>query len=296
VSEVKLFKLFFLEAFKLERKAIPALKPTYGKPVEILFAWPHEDKKIIRIFRDNQLSIEIQFADCIEENICAEIYANFPSENGNTGWKFIPFEKISLGRYKLDYSFCKCGLFEFRVKYSFDNGSTWFWDHASEKKVFVDPPEMRSIRVYTLIPTVSGTITEWKKMLTQIKEMGFNAIHLLPVTKMGSSESPYSATDLFEIDPSYIDPLDPADGITQFESFVEEAKKTGIKLFLDIVVNHINPESNLAQDRPEWIIKDSSEKDGFKRAGATHMNSWIRWDDLVLINYANSDKIGRAHV
>ncbi len=272
----------------MERKPIPVLRAIYGQTNEIIFAYPYKDKKIIRIYRDVPLYLEIEIEKCTEDTL-VEIYANFPDEEEKARWKNIPMEKISCGRYKLNYNFNKCGLFEFKIKYSQDGGHTWFLDSGPVRKVFVDPPNMRSLRVYTFIPTVSGTITDWKKKLIEIKDMGFNAIHLLPITKMGSSESPYSATDLFDIDPSYIDPDNPDDSLSQFESFIEEAKKNGIRLFMDIVVNHINPESNVAKKCPEWIVRDNNEKDGFKRAGAIHNNSWIRWEDLVLINYNMGD-------
>ncbi len=272
----------------MERRPVPVLKSIYGRDGEIIFSYPYRDEKIIRTFRDTPLYLEIEVAES-RDNIIVEMYADFPDDMQKTKWKNIPMDKIAPGRYKLDYSFNKCGLFEFKIKYSFDSGKTWFWDAGPVRRVLVDPPNMKSLRIYTLIPTASGTISEWKKLLPVIRSDGFNAVHLLPVTRMGSSESPYSSVNLFEIDPSFMDPSDPADGISQFESFVEEAKNNGIKLFLDIVVNHINPESNLALECPDWIVRDSGEKDGFKRAGCVHNNSWIKWEDLVLINYANAD-------
>lgn len=272
----------------LERRPVPVLKSAYGKAGQIIFAYPYRDKKIIRTFRDTPLHIEVEVAEA-KEKILVEIYADFPDEQQKTRWRNLSMEEISPGRHKLDYSFNKCGLFEFKIKYSYDSGKSWFWDAGPVRKVFVDPPNMRSLRVYTLVPTVSGSISDWKKKLSEIKGYGFNALHLLPVTRMGTSESPYSAADLFEIDPSYLDPGNPADGMAQFESFVEEAKKKGIRLFIDIVVNHINPESTVARECSDWIVRDQSEKDGLKRAGCYHKNSWIKWEDLVLVNYTSTD-------
>ena len=280
----------------MDRKPIPILKSIHWQQDELIFAYPYTDKKIIRIYRDVPFYLEIEILNA-SENLIAEVHANFPDGSGKKPkWQNISMEKISCGRYKLEYYFAKCGLFEFKIKYTPDKGNTWFLNSGPTMKVLVDPPSMRSLRVYTFIPSVSGTISDWKKKLIEIKEMGFNAIHLLPLTKMGKSESPYSATDLFDIDPSYLDPNDPADSLAQLESFVEEAKKNKIRLFVDIVVNHISPESNVAKTCPEWIIKDENEKDGFKRAGATHQNSWIRWEDLVLIAYRNSDPILKQEI
>lgn len=272
----------------MERKPIPVLRSSYGKEDAIIFAYPKKEEKITRTFRDADLYLEIEITEK-GENIMAELYANFPDKKQKIKWKNHPMEMISQGRYKLDYTFNKCGLFEFKIRYTLDGGVNWLWDAGPVRKVLVDPPDMKSIKIYTLIPTVSGTITDWKEMLHKIKTLGFNGLHILPITKMGSSESPYSAVDLFTIDPSYVDPALPEDGITQFESFVEEAKQVGIKLFLDIVINHINPESNFASQCSDWIVADSEESDGFRRAGCEHKNSWIKWEDLVLINYGRTD-------
>ena len=272
----------------MERRPVPALKSHMGKEGEIIFAYPYRDEKIIRTFRDKPLHMEIETAGK-ENNLLVEVYADFPDDACRSRWKNIPMEEISPGRYKIDYSFSVCGLFEFKIKYSFDNGKSWFWDSGPVRKVLVDPPGMRSLRIYTLIPSVSGNISEWKQKLSEIRDMGFNAVHLLPVTKMGSSKSPYSSVDLFDIDPVYADPDSPLPGLDQFEGFVEEAGRLGIKLFIDIVVNHINPESEVAGECPEWIQSDENEPDRLKRAGCRHHDSWIRWEDLVLINYEHPD-------
>lgn len=271
----------------MERRSVPVLRTVKGLPDDIMFLYPYRNEKIIRAYRDKNLHLELEISRWNSETI-VEIYADFPDKYQKTRWKYHRMEN-SRGRFFFDIIFSKCGLYEFKIRYSRDGGKTWQWNSIPDRKILVDPPGMKNLRVYTLIPNSSGNITEWKKKLKEISQLGFNAVHLLPVTAMGKSESPYSAVDLFDIDHSYADKDRKESALDQFEEFVEEAKNLGIRLYLDIVINHINPESIPAVECGNWIVKDDSEKDGFKRAGCYHQNSWIRWDDLVLINYENPD-------
>ena len=76
----------------------------------------------------------------------------------------------------------RSGLFSFWTRFSIDNGATWVHDPVPDAWLLVDPPQVDEIRMYTLIPNVSGTIADWSATLPHIKAMGFNAIHLLPLT------------------------------------------------------------------------------------------------------------------
>ena len=207
----------------MERRSIPVLKTEKGSPDDIMFLYPYRNENIIRTYRDRSLHLEIEIAGADPDTV-AEIYADFPDMDRKTRWNYYRMEN-SGGRFYLDIIFTKCGIYQFKIRYSHDGGKNWLWDSMPDKKILVDPPGMKNLRVYTLIPNSSGTITDWKKKLNDIKQLGFNAVHLLPVTKMGRSESPYSAADLFDIDPSYPDPAEKTSGLDQFESFCGKGKK-----------------------------------------------------------------------
>jgi len=92
------------------------------------------------------------------------------------------------------------------------------------------------MRLYTLIPIVSGTITEWSSKLAQIKQMGFDTVHLLPLTTLDTSRSPYSAKDLFSVEPRYVTGGAAGDGLAELEQFVETARSLEIRLCFDLVL------------------------------------------------------------
>ena len=203
--------------------------------------------------------------------------------NLNGKWENLPLESVpgEKGVFVFRVEKLHAGLFMFRLYGTSGNDS--LWDPAGYVRFLCDPESSGNIRMYTLIPNVSGRISDWTEMLGDISESGFNTLHILPFTTMGSSESPYSSSDLFSIDSAY------ADEVSEFRKFASKAKRKGIKICLDIVLNHISNENIICRTNADWIIPDPEREDGMKRAGCYHNNSWISWEDLVLVNYNHPD-------
>jgi len=160
----------------------------------------------------------------------------------------------------------------------------------------IDPPQVDALRLYTLIPAVSGTLADWKNDLKRISDMGFNGVHLLPITTLDTSESPYSARDLFDIDPRYLIEGSKQDGLSQLEDFVEAAQRLNVRLCFDLVPNHIGVHSMMAQQAPEWIVPDQDRPDGLRRARYWSDQGWRSWEDLVLINYEHPSEEARSEI
>jgi hypothetical protein len=123
--------------------------------------------------------------------------------------------------------------------------------------------------------------------------MGFNAIHLLPIIKLGPSLSPYAAYDLFSIDQAYSETLDREQGFAVFQRFVDDCKKLKIALIIDLVFNNVGLSSLVVNEHREWIADDPLETDGIKRAGWSDGTTWHTWQDTALINYTPIQKKNR---
>lgn len=126
--------------------------------------------------------------------------------------------------------------------------------------------------------------------------MGFNAVHLLPVTEMDESKSPYAAKDLFHVEPEYGIPGYPRAIEKQWNFFVEELVRFDLKLSVDIVLNHVGVTGKIATQHPEWFYPDAAEPDGIKRAGWWKGEEWIKWRDLALIYYDHPEKGIRSKI
>ena len=271
----------------LQRLPIPQLpKHTLqtGEAGIIQRSFPFGKKNFFRLFRDQPLDLTITLNNHNATPPQVVLHTDI-GETGPGDWRDIPFTTTDGLTFRLTHPIPRCGLYRFRIKYSFDGGDPWCWDRAPHSYVMVDPPSLRTVRLYTLIPSASGTLSDWKRLLPDITTMGFDALHLLPVSQMGFSDSPYAASNLFDVDARYRDPSDPRSTLDQFEDFVETCCRHGLRLCLDLVLNHVSADSQIVQSRPDWIVPDDSEPDGFKRAGCWHMQNWIRWEDLVPLQY-----------
>lgn len=273
----------------IQRRRIPELTP---RPVQpgvagiIQRSFRHGPRDFLRQFRDEPLSLTVTLngRETNTSPATVVLHTNIGARQPDQ-WQDLPFETKDNHTYQIRLPLPRCGLFSFRVKYSFDGGQQWYWDRVPYSHVLVDPPSLRTVRLYTMIPSASGTITDWKARLPAIASMGFDTLHLLPITPMGASQSPYAARLLFDVDARYRDPSARGTALDQFEDFLAECKRLRIRLCLDLVLNHISVDSDMATLCPDWIIPDDSEPNGLKRAGCWHLQDWIRWEDLVPIHY-----------
>jgi hypothetical protein len=190
----------------------------------------------------------------------------------------------------------RTGLFSFWTLFSIDGGATWVHDPVPDAWVLVDPPQVDQLRMYTLIPSVSGTIANWTQELHKIKAMGFNAVHFLPLTTLDTSLSPYSAKDLFDVEPGYLAKETGRDGLSQLEELIETAVALDMRLCFDLVLNHVGTDSHIAKRAPGWIMPDESRPDGLRRARYWSDKGWQPWNDLVLIDFEHPSQKTRADI
>jgi hypothetical protein len=188
------------------------------------------------------------------------------------------------------------GLYSFRAEFSQDGGAAWLRDNVRDAWILVDPQQVDALRMYTMLPTVSGTVADWIAGLPRIRDMGFNAIHHLPITSLDTSESPYAAGDLFSIDRGYLIEGSHLDGLTQFEEYIAAAKALDIRLCFDLVLNHVGVNSAMARTAPDWIALDQNQPDGLQRARYWSSQGWRVWNDLVLINYEHYSESIRSEI
>ena len=85
-----------------------------------------------------------------------------------------------------------------------------------------------------------GNLINSVKKLDEIKALGINTLHVLPVNPPGHKQaygiagSLYAPMDFLEIDPALRDPNTPGTVEDQFKYFVDEAHKRGMKVMLDL--------------------------------------------------------------
>ena len=128
---------------------------------------------------------------------------------------------------------------------------------------------------------IHGTFLNAIERLDEVKEQGFNTIHILPVhpagkiKAMGTAGSLYSPKDMLAIDPNLIDPKDPRTDKEQFKAFIDECHKRNIKVMLDMPSC---ASYDMFLDHPEWM---AVERDGLAKTpqGWNDIRMFQPWED-----------------
>ena len=270
----------------------PRVHPISG---QVRRSYPVGRESFSRACQGEFLDLTITTAEALPENVRACLATTLNSLGGNA-WVKIPFVRTDDRTLTCRAAAQYPGLHSFRAEFSLDNGSTWLPDTVPDAWILIDPPQVDALRIYTLIPSVCGTVADWIHDLGRISAMGFNAVHLLPITTLDTSESPYAARDLFDIDPGYRIEGSQLDGLSQLEEFVAAAKALNIRLCFDLVLNHIGLHSTMVKRAPDWIVPDQNQPDGLQRARYWSNQGWRMWDDLVLINYEHPSQAVRSEI
>ncbi len=94
--------------------------------------------------------------------------------------------------------------------------------------------------------------------LDHIKDLGTDIIWLSPVYKSPMDDNGYDISDYYSIDPLF-------GTMEDMDELIKEANDRGIKIVMDLVVNHTS-------DEHPWFIESKSSKDNPKR-------DWYIWKD-----------------
>jgi hypothetical protein len=274
---------------------LPAVPRARSIADDIHRSFPTGRLEFSRAFAGTAMELVISTGKQFPANVKALLVTtiNAPTEGG---WIEVPFTLRDAKTLTCQIIPQQTGLYCFWTLFSLDDGKTWRHDPVPDAWVLVDPPQVDHLRMYTMIPSVSGTIAEWCQELHKIKAMGFNAVHFLPLTMLDTSLSPYSAKDLFSVDPGYLAKDNKADGLAQLEELIETAKALEMRLCFDLVLNHVGIDSHIAKRAPEWIRPDETSHDGLRRARYWSEKGWQPWNDLVLIDYEHPTQRTQADI
>ena len=107
--------------------------------------------------------------------------------------------------------------------------------------------------VYNLFPLLAGKFIEWEGHLKRASGMGFNWIFVNPVQLPGFSGSLYSIKDYFSFNPLLLDPLSEKTPEEQIRDMIRTAEGLGLRMMIDLVINHCAVDSGLIRQHPEWF-------------------------------------------
>lgn len=145
--------------------------------------------------------------------------------------------------------------------------------------------------IYNLFPLLTGKFTGWESHFSRVSDMGFNWIFVNPIQRVGTSGSLYSITDYMDFNPLFVDPETERKPQEQVREMIASAEKLGLKVMVDLVINHCSTDSGLIRTHPQWFVR---EPDGrIAHPFAYEDGKKVVWKDLARFDHLNTqDKEG----
>ncbi|MBB4314357.1 alpha-amylase family glycosyl hydrolase [Roseospira marina] len=148
--------------------------------------------------------------------------------------------------------------------------------------VVVDPAP----RIYNLFPTLAGPLSQWPAHFDRIRRMRFNWVYVNPIHYPGFSGSLYAVKDYHALHPLLDDgsgqPVD-----VQLRTMLDAAHSRGLKVMLDLVVNHTAKDSPWVEQHPDWYVReaDGAVQSPFAIDPADTNNKTV-WGDLAELDFS----------
>ncbi len=140
--------------------------------------------------------------------------------------------------------------------------------------------------VYNLFPLLVGPCSRWETHLQRAADLGFDWIFVNPVQKPGYSGSLYSIVDYFQLHPLLADPESQQPVEQQLKAALALADKLGLKVMVDLVINHCAFDSELTRQHPEWFVR---EGDGsVAHPFCMENGNKVVWGDLAQFNHPHT--------
>ncbi|MBW7997417.1 MAG: alpha-amylase [Candidatus Glassbacteria bacterium] len=141
--------------------------------------------------------------------------------------------------------------------------------------------------IYNLFPRLAGPFTTWRLHLERAAAMGFNWLFINPVSIPGFSGSLYAVKDFYQFNPLFVDTESTLSPTRQFAQMVEQAHSLGLRVMVDLVINHTAIDSPLVKEHPGWYKRDQKGK--IKNPGAYEDGKLVAlWGDLAEVDNTRS--------
>jgi starch synthase (maltosyl-transferring) len=139
--------------------------------------------------------------------------------------------------------------------------------------------------IYNLFPLLAGPFTRWPEHFERAAAMNFEWIFVNPIQFPGYSGSLYSIADYFRYNPLLLDATSGATPDEQVRAMTAHARKAGLRVMIDLVINHCAFDSPLTREHPEWFQQENGKlvNPSCKQDGET-----IVWGDLVQFDHKHT--------
>ncbi|MFL6605255.1 MAG: alpha-amylase family glycosyl hydrolase [Steroidobacteraceae bacterium] len=123
-----------------------------------------------------------------------------------------------------------------------------------------------------------------RKRLDAIKALGASIVWLSPVTEAPPGDFGYAVTDQFRVRSAF-------GTAAQLHALIEDAHARGLKVFLDLVSNHLSAHHRYYEETEHLGVR-SAYYDWFERDAGGKPVHYFDWTQLQNLNYDNGDVRG----
>lgn len=138
--------------------------------------------------------------------------------------------------------------------------------------------QLRSMTLYSIfIRNFGGTFKAVEADLKRIRDLGVDAIWLLPIHPIGTAKrkgslgSPYAISDYRAVNPEF-------GTMDDFVQLCRTAHALGLKVLIDVVYHHTSPDSVLVHTHPEFFYRKPDGSFG------NHVGDWT---DIIDFDFEN---------
>jgi starch synthase (maltosyl-transferring) len=113
------------------------------------------------------------------------------------------------------------------------------------------------MQIYNLFPLLAGRLQDWHPHLERAAAMGFDWVFVNPIQQLGRSGSLYSIADYFRINKAFLQPRSRKSAEQQVREMVSFAQGKGVRMMIDLVINHCAADSVLLKQHPQWFRREN---------------------------------------
>ncbi len=142
-------------------------------------------------------------------------------------------------------------------------------------------------RIYNLFPLLAGRVRAWHDHLERIAAMGFSWIYVNAFHYPGFSGSLYAIKDPYRLNELFADGRDQDEAL---RDFLDAAARHGLKVMMDLVVNHVSKDALLVSEHPTWCRRDFDGQLYSPRVADPASPTGVTiWGDLCELDYERPD-------
>ncbi|HEY3147469.1 MAG TPA: alpha-amylase family glycosyl hydrolase, partial [Dongiaceae bacterium] len=141
-------------------------------------------------------------------------------------------------------------------------------------------------RIYNLFPPLAGSISDWGAHLRRIAAMNFNWVFVNPFHATGGSGSIYAIKDPYSLSDLALGSMPRQDERAALRQFTSDARRLGLRVMMDLVINHTARDAVLVADHPEWYRRNPDGTPYAPRAVDPDDPTKVTvWEDLAELDY-----------